>query len=77
MNLEELVTKDYLARQLAEERTATDKRFEQVNVKFAELQAYMDTRFEKIEARFTTLYWILSLVVAATVLPQLERLLSL
>ncbi len=66
MDLGELVTKDFLVRQLAEERTATDKRFEQMNVKFAE-----------IRGDFRTLYWIISIVVAATVLPQLQRLFSL
>lgn len=66
MDLGELVTKDFLVRQLAEERAATDKRFEQMNVKFAE-----------IRGDFRTLYCIISIVVAATVLPQLQRLFSL
>lgn len=77
VNLEELVTKDYLATQFAElkacvdtqfveERAYIDKRFEQVNVKFAEQSA-----------NFRTLYWILTIVVAATVVPLLERLVSL
>ena len=65
MNLEELVTKDYLAAEFAKERALTDRRFEEVNVQFAE-----------IRGNFKTLYWILAIIVAATVTPWLERLMS-
>jgi len=66
VNLEELVTKDYLAAEFAKERALTDRRFEEVNVQFAE-----------IRGNFKTLYWILAIIVAATVTPWLERLMSL
>lgn len=79
MNLEELVTKDYLAVQFANERASTDQRFEQVNVQFAEQRAYMDTRFEEVNtkfaetnAKFTLLYWMNGLVILATVVPALQ-----
>ena len=77
VNLEELVTKDYLTAEFAKERVETDKRFEQVNVKFAEQTAYIDKRFAEVEGNFRTLYWILGIIVAATVTPWLERLINL
>ena len=95
MNLEELVTKDYLESRLdvrfAEQRAYTETQFpemrEQMNTRFAEERSYMnkrlaerqahtDSQFAKIEGKFTTLYWILTIVVASTVVPQLERLIN-
>lgn len=66
VNLEELVTKDYLAAQFAKERAYMDQRFEQVNVKFAEQGSH-----------FKVLYWMLTIVVGATVLPLVERMINL
>ena len=60
VNLEELVTKDHLETRL--------------DVRFAEQTAYIDTQFAEIRGNFRTLYWILSIVVAATVLPLLQNL---
>jgi hypothetical protein len=74
VNLEELVTKDYLAAQFANERKSTDLRFEQVNVMFAEQRAYMDTRFTEINAKFNLLYWMNGLIILVTVVPALQRL---
>lgn len=65
VNLEALVTKDFLVRQLAEERAATDKRFEQVNVKFAE-----------VNGNFRTLYWMNGLIILVTVVPAVQRMLN-
>ncbi len=59
VNLEELVTKEYLTAEFAKER------------------AYTDAQFAEIRGNFRTLYWILTIVVAATVVPLLERLISL
>jgi len=59
VNLEELVTKDYLSARFAEER------------------AYIDKRFAEVDGNFKALYWIQAIIVAATVTPWLERLLSL
>ena len=74
VNLEELVTKGYLAAQYDNERTSTDLRFEQVNVMFAEQRAYMDTRFTEINAKFNLLYWMNGLIILVTVVPALQRL---
>ena len=49
VNLEELVTKDYLTAQFAEQKAYADKRFAEqqayTDKRFAEQQAYMDKRF--------------------------------
>ncbi|MEQ8314867.1 MAG: hypothetical protein RL839_05350 [Gammaproteobacteria bacterium] len=65
VNLEELVTKDYLTAEFAKERAYTDTRFEAVNVKFAELNA-----------KFTLLYWMNGLIILVTVVPALQRLIA-
>lgn len=74
VNLEELVTKDYLESKLdvrfAEQRTYID-------TGFAEVYTRMDTQFVEIKGNFRTLYWILGVVVAATTVPLLERLITL
>lgn len=69
VNLEELVTKDYMAVEFAKERAYIDTRF-------AEERAHSDSQFAEIRGNFRTLYWILGVLVAATVMPLLERLLS-
>ena len=88
VNLEELVTKNYLTAEFAKERAYLDTRFAEqlayINTRFAEQNAYIDTRFEQVNVRFKevmgnfrTLYWILGIIVAATVTPWLERLINL
>lgn len=91
VNLEELVTKDYLAAQFAgqkayvdtrfaEERAYMDKRFAEerafMDKRFAEERAYIDKRFAEQSAHFKVLYWMLAIVVAATVTPYLERMIA-
>ena len=67
VNLEALVTKDFLESRLA--------------ARFAEQKAYMDTRFVELKAdtntNFRVLFWIQGILVAGLVLPYLERLLTL
>ena len=74
MNLEELVTKYYLESRsearFAEQQAKIDKRF-------ADQTAHIEIQFEENRGDFRTLYWVLSVVVAATMLPQLPRLLIL
>ncbi len=92
VNLEELVTKDYLAAQFAgqkayvetrfaEERAYMDKRFAEerayMDNRFSEVYAYMDKRFAEIDANFRVVYWMLAINTAATVYPLLERLANL
>lgn len=74
MNLESLVTKDYLAARFAEQRAYVDTRF-------AEQRASMDTRFVEQKAdtatNFRVLFWIQGILVAGLVLPFIERFMTL
>ena len=70
VNLDALVTKDYLAARFAEQKSYTDTKFEQVNARFAEQDA-------KINANFRILVWMLGIVQAFVMMPYLERLLAL
>lgn len=81
VNLESLVTKDFLAARFAEQNAAIDTRF-------TEQQAYIDTKFEQVKTRFAeqkadtdtnfrVLFWIQGILVAGIVLPYLQRLLTL
>ncbi len=74
VNLEELVTKDFLAAEFAKERAYIDTRF-------AEERAHTDTQFAKVQAqlesRLTVQSRMLAIVIAAVLLPLFERLISL
>jgi ABC-type phosphate transport system auxiliary subunit len=96
VNLESLVTKDYLAAQMAEQRAYMDTRFAEQDAKFdkrfAEQNVKFDRRFAEIDARldalraelkadfdgkFRTLYVMFSIMMAAVILPWLERILAI
>ena len=74
VNLESLVTKEFLAAGFAEQNSA-------INDRFVEQQANMNTRFAEqkagTETNFRVLFWIQGILVAGIVLPYLERLLVL
>lgn len=78
VNLESLVTKDYFESRLSARFAEQDAR---VDVRFAEQKAYMDTRFVHLEAKigsnFRLFTWTQAIVMAAVILPYLERLLVL
>ncbi|HJO10636.1 MAG: hypothetical protein QGG67_00500 [Gammaproteobacteria bacterium] len=63
VNLDALVTKDYLAARFAEQQAYMDTRFTQLDAKF--------------ESKFQLLFWIQGILVAGIVLPYLERMLTL
>ncbi|MCH8176180.1 MAG: hypothetical protein IIC59_13475 [Proteobacteria bacterium] len=63
MNLDALVTKDYLAARFAEQNAS-------INTRFAEQDA-------KMNANFRILLWMIGIVQAFVILPYLERLLAL
>ena len=72
VNLEELVTKDYLAAEFAAHKA-------DVNHQFVEQRAYIDTRFEELktliaekDANFKVVYWMLSIIALSTVVPFLQ-----
>ena len=62
VNLQELVTKEYLAVQFAEQNAAIEARF-----------ARQDA---KIDTNFTVLRWMVGIVLAAIVIPYLQQLLA-
>ena len=70
VNLESLVTKDYLAAQMAEQRAYMDTRFAEIDSSFDSLRAEFDSKFR-------TLYVMFSIMMGAVILPYLERLLAL
>ena len=70
VNLESLVTKDYLAAQMAEQRAYMDTRFAEIDSRFDSLRAEFDSKFR-------TLYVMFSIMMGAVILPYLERLLAL
>lgn len=71
VNLDALVTKDYLAARFAEQNASID-------IRFAEQNVSIDTRFAeqdaKMNANFRILLWMIGIVQAFVILPYLERL---
>jgi hypothetical protein len=63
VNLQELVTKEYLAVQFAEQNAVIEARFAKLNA--------------KIDTNFTVLRWMVGIVLAAIVIPYLQQLLAL
>ncbi|MDP6651192.1 MAG: hypothetical protein QGF90_03630 [Gammaproteobacteria bacterium] len=70
MNLESLVTKEHLAARFADQNARIDTRF-------AEQQAYMDIRFAQIDSKFRFHSWTQAIIIAAVIMPYLERLAAL
>ncbi len=96
VNLESLVTKEFLAARFAEQKGYIDSRFAEQNAyidtrfavqnayidtRFAEQNARMDTRFAQLEAKvdsnFRIFTWTQAIIMAAVILPYLERLMAL
>lgn len=64
-NMDALVTKDYLDARFAEQEARIDSKF-----------SHVDVRFSKIEGQFRLVYWMLAVIIASTVIPQVNALLS-
>ena len=64
-NVDALVTKDYLDARLAEQDARMDVRF-----------AEQDTRFAEIDGKLRLMMWMLAVVMASTVIPAVQKLLS-
>jgi hypothetical protein len=85
VNLESLVTKEYLQSRLtarfAEQDSRIDTRFAEQNARidtrFVEQKAYMDIRFAQIDSKFRFHSWTQAIIIAAVVTPYLERLAAL
>ncbi len=63
VNLESLVTKEFLESRLT--------------ARFAEQKSYMDTHFAHIDSKFRFHSWTQAIIIAAVVMPYLERLTAL
>ena len=81
VNLESLPTKEFLGARFAEQDARIDSLFAEhdarINTRFAEQKAYMDTRFVEVESKFRFLSWTQAIVLAAVIIPLLERLAAL
>ena len=85
VNLDALVTKDFLAARFAEQNASIDTRFAEQNAsidtRFIEQSASIDTRFAqqnaKIDSNHRIFVWTQAIIMAAVILPYLERLLAL
>ncbi len=67
VNLESLVTKDFLAARFAEQNVRFDTRFAQVEAKLE----------GKIDSNHRVFVWTQAIIVAAVLLPYIERLSAL
>ncbi len=87
LNMDALVTKDYLDARFAEQEARMearmDVRFAEVDTRFDRMEAQMDvrfaevgTRFAEMDGKFRLLTWMLAAVMASTVIPAMHRLLS-
>jgi hypothetical protein len=69
LNMDALVTKDYLDARFAEQEARID-------VRFADHDARMDVRFVEMDGKFRLVMWMLAAVMASTVIPAVQRLLA-
>ena len=78
VNLESLVTKDFLAARFAEQNAVIDTRFAQ---QFAQQNTQWEKRFVQLEAKVDSnnrvFIWTQAIIMAAVILPYLERLMAL
>ena len=65
----------------AEQGARFEKRFAEQDAKFekrfAEQRAYMDVKFAEIDAKFRFFGWTQAVIVAAVIIPYIERLIAL
>ena len=77
-NMDALVTKDYLDARFAEQEARIDARFAQqearFDARFSQQEARFDVSFSEIKGQFKLVYWMLAVVIASTVIPQLNAL---
>ena len=78
MNLESLVTREYLESRL-DARFAEQRAY--IDTCFAKQDARVDTRFAELKAdfdgKFRTLYVMFAVIMVGVILPYLERILAL
>ncbi len=68
-------------KRFAEQDAKFEKRFAEQDAKFekrfAEQRAYMDVKFAEIDAKFRFFGWTQAVIVAAVIIPYIERLIAL
>ena len=74
VNLESLLSKEYLESRLTAKFSEQDAR---IDMRFADQKAFMDTHFAQIDSKFRFHSWTQAIIVAAVVMPYLERLAAL
>ena len=85
VNLDNLVTNEYMAARFAEQNANIESRFAEQNAyidtRFVQQEARIDARFveqdAKIDANHRVFVWTQAIIMAAVILPYLERLISL
>jgi hypothetical protein len=73
-NMDALVTKDYLDARFAEQEARIDARFTAQDARLDEHFAAMAIQFVETRGQFKLIYWMLAVVIASTVIPQLNVL---
>ena len=69
VNIDALVTRDYLDARLAEQDARIETRFGVTNSRIAGLE-------QTIEGQFRLVYWMLAVITASTVIPALHKFLT-
>lgn len=85
VNLETLVTKDFLAARFAEQKAYIDTRFAEhkacIDTRLAEQDARWEKRWAHLEAKGDSnqrvFVWTQAIIMAAVILPYLEKLMAL
>jgi hypothetical protein len=75
-NMDALVTKDYLDARFAEQEARIDGKFSEQEARIDSKFAHIDVQFAEIKGQFRLVYWMLAVVIASTVIPQVNALLS-
>jgi hypothetical protein len=73
-NIDALVTKDYLDARFAEQEARVDARFTAQDARLDQRFAAMTVQFVETRGQFKLIYWMLAVVIASTVIPQLNVL---
>ncbi len=74
VNLENLVTKEYLDSRLEAQSVRLEAR---MDTKLTDQKAYMDTKFAEIDGRFRSINWTLRILTVGVLIPLIERLATL
>ena len=74
VNLDSLVTKDFLAARFAEQKAYIDTRFAEQDARWEQRFAHLEA---KVDANHRVFIWTQAIIMAAVILPYLERLMAL